>query len=1174
MKVNVTLLCIALFLGSMANGQIKIGDNPQNIDGASVLELESNSRVLVITRITTSQMESIVPNPGALVYNTDTQCIHYYDGTQWLNLCESADLNFTTDPIENDLSTIVITENNGTFNFEVAPNSIRTEQIVNGGVNGVDIQDNSIGPNKLTDDAVGRDEISENAVGVEALAVDEFSLADFANTPGFITGANIVSGAPNNAITDNGGAFYDDNVLENNIQANTNALILKEDTANKSNDPALGNSAILFPTQNAVKTYVDAAVGGSAQTIVSGNTPNSIVTGTDGGALFNAIPLQNDITTNTNNLAAHIATDDTDDTNEFTDLVFDNATSILTLARPATVGNQVDLSGLSGGGGTTELADQLTIVGNGQAGDEFEVADNAISNAKLALNAVQTGNILNSNVTEAKLAPGGADQILRTNAAGTAVTWVDFPATVGSTEEADQITITGVGTNLDPFKIEPGANGQYLSTTGGNVIWDNLPGGTGGTVEVDGITIEGNGVTPNPLQVRDDGITTAKILDGNVTNTKIAPGGANQILRTNATGTAVAWVDLTGIGTTELADQITITGDGTVGNEFQVADDAITTARILDGEVQTGDIADDNVTPAKIAQGAAGEVLTTNGTGDVVWAAATAGAVATDATLDGDGSGTPLSVADDAITTARILDGEVQTGDIADDNVTPAKIAQGAAGEVLTTNGTGDVVWAAATAGAVATDATLDGDGSGTPLSVADDAITTARILDGEVQTGDIADDNVTPAKIAQGAAGEVLTTNGTGDVVWAAATAGAVATDATLDGDGSGTPLSVADDAITTARILDGEVQTGDIADDNVTPAKIAQGAAGEVLTTNGTGDVVWAAATAGAVATDATLDGDGSGTPLSVADDAITTARILDGEVQTGDIADDNVTPAKIAQGAAGEVLTTNGTGDVVWAAATGGGVNLQDNDLTLFEDRTVDLVGNDLSFDGAGFVGIGTDNPQNKLHVTAAVRADGGFRSTFGTLPSSVAFSFDNDSDTGMYRAAANQLGFVTAGIEAVRINALGEVGISVNPAFTIAARLHVDGNILAEGDLLTNGDLIDQTPDFVFQKYYKGYSSLNDQYEFKSLEEIEAFVRKNHHLPGIKSAAQVKADGVWNLSDSNLQNLEKIEELFLHTIAQEKKIDQLQHEKDTLSQEVQRLRRDLEAIKALLQTNGTK
>ncbi|MFT5215511.1 MAG: hypothetical protein ACI83H_000627, partial [Glaciecola sp.] len=45
-----------------------------------------------------------------------------------------------------------------------------------------------------------------------------------------------------------------------NIAANTSNINLKEDAANKSTTATLGTSDVLFPTQNAVKTYVDTEV--------------------------------------------------------------------------------------------------------------------------------------------------------------------------------------------------------------------------------------------------------------------------------------------------------------------------------------------------------------------------------------------------------------------------------------------------------------------------------------------------------------------------------------------------------------------------------------------------------------------------------------------------------------------------------------------------------------------------------------------------------------------------------------------------------------------------------------------------------------------------------------------------------------------------------------------------
>ena len=109
-----------------------------------------------------------------------------------------------------------------------------------------------------------------------------------------------------------------------------------------------------------------------------------------------------------------------------------------------------------------------------------------------------------------------------------------------------------------------------------------------------------------------------------------------------------------------------------------------------------------------------------------------------------------------------------------------------------------------------------------------------------------------------------------------------------------------------------------------------------------------------------------------------------------------------------------------------------------------------------------------------------------------------------------------------------------------------------------------------PDYVFQNYFDGYSNLNDNYSFKSLAEIEEFIRKNKHLPGVTSAMQAKKDGHWNLSASNLQNLEKIEELFLHTIEQEKKIESLKEENAHLTNELDALKKDMALIKELLAT----
>jgi len=90
------LLCINSFYA-----QVKIGENPQVIDPTSLLELESNSRTLVLSRVSTNEMQAILPLRGALLYNTDAQCIFYFNGTTWVNLCQGGSNFSITDNGDN-----------------------------------------------------------------------------------------------------------------------------------------------------------------------------------------------------------------------------------------------------------------------------------------------------------------------------------------------------------------------------------------------------------------------------------------------------------------------------------------------------------------------------------------------------------------------------------------------------------------------------------------------------------------------------------------------------------------------------------------------------------------------------------------------------------------------------------------------------------------------------------------------------------------------------------------------------------------------------------------------------------------------------------------------------------------------------------------------------------------
>ena len=82
-----------------------------------------------------------------------------------------------------------------------------------------------------------------------------------------------------------------------------------------------------------------------------------------------------------------------------------------------------------------------------------------------------------------------------------------------------------------------------------------------------------------------------------------------------------------------------------------------------------------------------------------------------------------------------------------------------------------------------------------------------------------------------------------------------------------------------------------------------------------------------------------------------------------------------------------------------------------------------------------------------------------------------------------------------------------------------------------------------PDYVFQKYYTGTSTLKADYVMPTLEEVEAFTKTNHHLPSVPSAAEVKEEGM-QLKEMTTILLQKVEELTLYTIEQEKRIKALE------------------------------
>jgi len=115
--------------------------------------------------------------------------------------------------------------------------------------------------------------------------------------------------------------------------------------------------------------------------------------------------------------------------------------------------------------------------------------------------------------------------------------------------------------------------------------------------------------------------------------------------------------------------------------------------------------------------------------------------------------------------------------------------------------------------------------------------------------------------------------------------------------------------------------------------------------------------------------------------------------------------------------------------------------------------------------------------------------------------------------------------------------GKIGIGTNAPdemLTVKGTIHTqEVKVDLEGAV---------APDYVFEAYYDGTSTSRPEYTMMSLKELSVYLKKYGHLPGIPAAATLQEEGM-ELKQMNLILLEKIEELTLYTLEQQKQIDLL-------------------------------
>lgn len=141
------------------------------------------------------------------------------------------------------------------------------------------------------------------------------------------------------------------------------------------------------------------------------------------------------------------------------------------------------------------------------------------------------------------------------------------------------------------------------------------------------------------------------------------------------------------------------------------------------------------------------------------------------------------------------------------------------------------------------------------------------------------------------------------------------------------------------------------------------------------------------------------------------------------------------------------------------------------------------------------------------------------------SNSAYQFTNSSGNPIFSLGANT--------GDVQFN--GKVNIGTQVYSHLDYILTVDGHALFTEATVK---LRNNWPDFVFQK---GYC-------LPELQDLEAYIKANQHLPEIPSAKKVESEGI-ELGEMNRLLLQKVEELTLYVIEQDKRIRELEQTRNT-------------------------
>lgn len=201
---------------------------------------------------------------------------------------------------------------------------------------------------------------------------------------------------------------------------------------------------------------------------------------------------------------------------------------------------------------------------------------------------------------------------------------------------------------------------------------------------------------------------------------------------------------------------------------------------------------------------------------------------------------------------------------------------------------------------------------------------------------------------------------------------------------------------------------------------------------------------------------------------------------------------------------------------------------------------------SYINNGNVGIGTTNPNAKLEVGVSHAHNQSEEMRIGSYWQGkfigIGFGYDLNNVGTPFKYIKESYGENTYKTMYFRTGNVGIGTTSPDEKLTVKGKIHAEE---VRVDLSVPAD-------YVFEKYYTGKSELKADYVMPTLEEVEAFTKANNHLPNIPSAQEIQAEGLHLKQMTNLL-LQKVEELTLYTIEQQKEIKALKAKVTQLEKE---------------------